>query len=160
MREETARLERAMEEERRNRKGDKENRRRKEARESYERRWKDLSIERADARHLKFEDIPWPIYAAHVKQRTPTALALEALTADAIATFIFRDASLAKGPTSDATEKKERKERLRETMLRFHPDKFEGRLMKRVRESDQTRVREAVGQVVRALNTLMGGEGT
>lgn len=41
-------------------------------------------------------------------------------------------------------------------MLRFHPDKFEGRVMRRVKESDKDKVREAVGQVARALNALMG----
>jgi len=58
-------------------------------------------------------------------------------------------------PVKGEKEKKLRKEKLRETFLRFHPDKFEGRLMNRVRESDRERVREAVGIVVRVLNALM-----
>jgi hypothetical protein len=53
-------------------------------------------------------------------------------------------------------EKKHRKDKLRETFLRFHPDKFEGQLMSRVRESDRQRVRDAIGVVVRALNALTG----
>ena len=113
-----------------------------------------------DGPPLIFGDIPWPIYEAQSSAKRPAAgLTLEVITVDAIARFILSGPPTAQGPASEATEKKDRKERLRETMLRFHPDKFEGRLMKRVKEGDQVKVREAVGQVVRALNTLMG-EGT
>jgi hypothetical protein len=70
---------------------------------------------------------------------------------DAISGFIF-DYDQTGGKEG---EKKERKEKLRQTLLRFHPDKFEGRLMQRVRIDDKERVREAVGVVVRVLNTLM-----
>ncbi|KAF7979003.1 hypothetical protein HWV62_43961 [Athelia sp. TMB] len=160
MRQETSRLEREIEAERQARKGEKERRRQKEARESYEQRWKDLIAEGVDGPPLIFSDIPWPIYEAQSSAKRPTAgLALNVITVDAIARFILSGPPTAQGLTSDATEKKDRKERLRETMLRFHPDKFEGRLMRRVKEDEQVKVREAVGQVVRALNTLMG-EGT
>lgn len=160
MRQETVRLEKAMETERQARRGEKEKRRHKEARESYEQRWKDLVAEGPDGGPLTFADIPWPIYEAQLPAKRPaTGLSLELLTPEAIAGFILSAPPATQGPTSDATEKKDRKERLRETMLRFHPDKFEGRLMRRVKEGSQPKVREAVGQVVRALNTLMG-EGT
>jgi hypothetical protein len=54
-----------------------------------------------------------------------------------------------------------RKNRLRETLLRFHPDKFEGRVMGRVipEGEEREKVREGVGRVVRALNELMGEGG-
>lgn len=158
MRQETIRLERQMEAARLTRRGEKEKRRQKDARESYEQRWKDLIAEGIGGPSLIFEDIPWPIYEAHSSGKRPAVgLALELITMDAIAKFILSASPAAQLPTLEAAEKKDRKERLRETMLRFHPDKFEGRLMKRVKESDQVKVREAVGQVVRALNTLMDG---
>jgi len=37
-------------------------------------------------------------------------------------------------------------------MLRFHPDRFEGRWIGRVREADRPAVKEGVGRVVRVLN--------
>ena len=52
--------------------------------------------------------------------------------------------------------RKDRREKLRETMLRFHPDKFEGRIMGRVCDSDRELVKEAVGIVARTINALMG----
>lgn len=79
------------------------------------------------------------------------SISLEHLTVESISAFLLPINSALEDPT-----KKERKEKLRETMLRFHPDKFEGRLMKRVREGERDKVKEAIGQVVRALNALMG----
>ena len=50
---------------------------------------------------------------------------------------------------------KERRVRLREALLRFHPDKFEGRCLRYVREADQERVREGVAEVTRGINALL-----
>lgn len=47
------------------------------------------------------------------------------------------------------------KDVLRTTMLRFHPDKFEARVLSRVQEKDKDKVKEVAGVVVRALNSLM-----
>lgn len=121
---------------------------------------------------LSFDDIPWPIATAHhrdkserrhhSKSRAPESLddirksinAAE-MTADAIASFLLPVAA-AISDAERGLKKKERKDKLRETFLRFHPDKFEGRFMKRIKEEEREKVREAIGQVSRALNTLMG----
>ncbi|KAJ7772128.1 hypothetical protein DFH07DRAFT_217048 [Mycena maculata] len=162
---ETARLAKLAEDERKRKKLEKEIRRADYAREEYHMRWKILLAAPSDGELpqslLNFTDIPWPIVSAHrqkpdkkshSKAITPPTVTLEDLTVDAIAAFLV--------PSSVSTigdaEKKRRKDKLRETFLRFHPDKFEGRLMNRVRESDRAHVREAIGVVVRALNTLMG----
>ncbi|KAF8755658.1 hypothetical protein RHS01_05269 [Rhizoctonia solani] len=50
---------------------------------------------------------------------------------------------------------KSRKERLRNAMLRWHSDKFEGRWMARIEEEDRPKVKEAVGAVARSLTELM-----
>ena len=71
----------------------------------------------------------------------PARVRIEDLTAEAIAAFLLPPSDF-DAPSADPS--KERKEKLRETMLRFHPDKFEGRVMKRVREKDRERVKEAV----------------
>jgi hypothetical protein len=164
---ETARFERAAEERRKQKRSERERRREEDARAEYERRWKDLLD--PNARHdslLSFGDIPWPLFPpmtcpAATDSDSPS-ITLEHFTATAISTFLipvsanFALAQVAGFPLpTSGLEKKEKKEKLREAMLRFHPDKFEGRVMRKVIETDQDRVREAVGQVARAINTLM-----
>lgn len=153
IREETRRLERAAEEERRKRKRVKDQLREIEARENYETRWKAL-LAPAPAQEdetLRFGDIPWPIMPGMI---SPTnagrdSTALEHFTVDAVRTFLFP----VDGRDGDGA--KDRKEKLRETMLRFHPDKFEGRIMKRVLVAERELVKEAVGIIARTVNTLM-----
>ncbi|KAL1745048.1 hypothetical protein HDZ31DRAFT_37248 [Schizophyllum fasciatum] len=164
-RKETRRLERAAEEERRLRRAHKDALRFADARALYEERWAALLADRDDgASPLAFADIPWPVLAAHRHGPKDDAgsprLTVEDLTLDSISTFLLpaSKATATEGEDATAAEearKKERKERLRASYLRFHPDKFEGRLLKRVRPDDQPKVQEAVGAVVRALNTLM-----
>ena len=133
-----------------------------QAREDYDKRWNEL-LDRGDrnaspGEGLKFEHIPWPIHWARSQsKRHSTTIGLDDLTAEAISTFLL----LSEESTFSATEskeqtKKQRKEKLRETMLRFHPDKFEGRVMNKVAESDKEMVKEAVGIVVRVVGGLMG----
>lgn len=134
--EESRRLERQMEEERRQRRRDRDIWRREHSRQAYESRWKDLlSMPPA---HLHFDDIPWPVVVPR------SSVAVEDLTPEAVSLFLFSEET-----------KKERKDKLRETYLRFHPDKFESRLMKLVKPGEQEKVRLGMGQVVRILNDLM-----
>ncbi len=156
-RKETERLEKAAEEERRHKKREREGRRWDHARDTYHTKWKTLlnapnGDEGADTlREIGFCDIPWPILHAHKersKHRTEqVVLSVEDLTLEAISAFLL--------PYTAQDAEKGRKEVLRETFLRFHPDKFEGRFMKRVHENEQESVREGIGRVVRVLNTLM-----
>ncbi|CAA7260545.1 unnamed protein product [Cyclocybe aegerita] len=178
---ETARLEKIAEEECQIKKTERERHRLERARENYNMRWGALlgTGSAADAVHpvLSFDDIPWPILAAHGGRRpdhmgagsgasSSSSIRVEQLTAENISSFLLERAvksdsaapdSLGEGDiNAETAPKTERKEKLRETFLRFHPDKFEGRFMKRVREDEREKVREAIGQVSRALNSLMG----
>jgi hypothetical protein len=158
---ETRRLEKAAEEEWKRLKQEKERRKLDEAREAYDRMWREL-LDRSDGNGekgkgrpseetLRFADIPWPVLAHHHRgKRRSKTVSLDDLTAEAISTFLLPS----KGG-DQVTEKKERKEKIRETMLRFHPDKFESRVMRRVAESEKEIVLEAVGIVVRAVGELM-----
>jgi len=156
-REETARLEKAAEEERQRKKRERDARRWDYARDAYHMRWKTLlnapnGDEGADPlREIGFCDIPWPVlhaYKERSKHRSEqVVLSAEDLTSEAISAFLL--------PNTAQDAEKSRKDVLRETFLRFHPDKFEGRFMKLVRESEQESVREGIGRVVRVLNTLM-----
>lgn len=104
-------------------------------RDAYEAAWTNLSKPSVETvPYLKMADVPWPVF--------DTVQDASVLTADALSSFLL-------------PEGVNRKDRLRQTMLRFHPDKFEARVLIRVVEADKDRVREALGAVVRAVGELM-----
>ncbi|KAK2463126.1 hypothetical protein APHAL10511_004781 [Amanita phalloides] len=147
---ETAKLEREAADKRKLKRREREEREWMSARQLYDQRWKALLSDQQKSR-LAFVDIPWPVlnaYGPETKMGAPHT-SLEDLTEDAIRNFLFplRNSELA--------EAKEKRDKLRETMLRFHPDKFEGRVMKLVTEGEQARVREGIAQVVRVVNGLL-----
>jgi len=154
---ESKRLEKEAEEERKRKKVERESRKFKQARDDYNIRWAELLASTTDVtsgQQLAFDDIPWPIAPS---QRQRSRYSMEDLTLEAISAFL-----LAVETTSSETEderKKLRRDRLREAFRRFHPDKFEGRFMKRVKDDDKDQVRDAIGQVSRVLNTLMSDDG-
>jgi vacuolar-type H+-ATPase subunit I/STV1 len=136
---ETKRLEKLAKDERKRREEEHHIHQLETAREEYNSRWVALLAsvgERTEGGDLAFHDIPWPVVDAYTAK-------VEDFTATAISWFLFRE------------EKRDRKERLRETILRFHPDKFVGRFIRRIREEDQERVLQGIGQVSRILNTLL-----
>jgi len=139
VREETARLEREREAERKLREG----RRRREAWDYYEARWKTCTATEPLDHPLKFRDIPWPMFTV------PTAT--EQLTTDHISVFLLYGLHGDDG----LTESKTRKDRIREALLRWHPDKFEGKMGSRLDAREKEMVLEGVGIVARCLNELM-----
>lgn len=158
---ETSRLERlALEQEERRRK-ERQRQREEEYRQQYEQRWKALLDHRTqDHAPLTFQDIPWPLFSAQfVKRKVSDAspLRMEDITPEDITAFLLPDVGdMATHAKNDISRRN--RDKLKETLLRFHPDKFEGRLMHRVLPGDIENVREAVGQVARVLNTLMSGK--
>lgn len=155
--EETARLEQVAAEERERKRREQEGRQRRVARQQYDHKWRALLSDDAHSHEerLKFVDIPWPILDAY-KSETSTAprvlICVEDLTETAIRKFLLPVSAV---PLMD--DAKEKRDRLREAMLRFHPDKFEGRLMRFVAEGERGLVREGIAQVVRVLNGLLSG---
>ena len=145
---ERARREAREADERRRRKRSREGREKQNARDDYETRWDTLlSPDETASRFLTFRDIPWPCHAAY---STPDNqdFSLDDLTTDSMSEFLFL-------PAKESTESTQKIKAIRETLLRFHPDKFEGRVMSRVSEADRARVQEGIGIVVRMLNELM-----
>ncbi|CAE6417459.1 unnamed protein product [Rhizoctonia solani] len=104
---------------------------------SYELRWSALSVASPN-QPIGFRDIPWPLL------RVPSGP--ESITPQAVGAFILSPLH---------SQDKPRKERLRNAMLRWHSDKFEGRWMARIDEDEQPKVKEAVGAVARSLTELM-----
>ncbi|KAI9441651.1 hypothetical protein H4582DRAFT_1934022 [Lactarius indigo] len=132
---EAARILEAEEDARRRRHEERERKRQVDARDTYDRRWVELLNSKSV--DLGFGDVPWP-----VRGKVETAQ----LTAEAISAFLF---------PSGSDVGRTRKEALREAMLRFHPDKFEGRVIPRIRSKDRDSVREGANAVARAVMILM-----
>jgi len=145
---ERARREAREADQRRRRKRSREGKARQNARDDYETRWDTLlAPDEATDRFLTFRDIPWPCHAAY-STSDGQHFSLEDLTIDSISEFLFH-------PAKELAESAQKIKAIRETLLRFHPDKFEGRVMSRVSEEDRPRVQEGIGVVVRTLNELM-----
>ncbi|KAF8479856.1 hypothetical protein JB92DRAFT_2767173 [Gautieria morchelliformis] len=106
---------------------------------AYENQWEVM----ATATKLRFRSIPWPML-------TPVS-SPDMLLPIYIAAFILNP---------QHSQGKSRKDRLREALLRWHPDRFEAKWLKKVVEEERDSVQEGVGCVVRALNDLLSAEGT
>jgi hypothetical protein len=145
---------------------EKQMRRKEEYRQFYEQRWKELLDPQAqEGQPLTFADIPWPLFTGQPlsSQRSSSdhvlTLTIEEITAEAVSAFLLSDTGNLLPTTLNSSEiKRKDRDKLKETLLRFHPDKFEGRLLRRVLAGDKDRVKEAVGQVARVLNMLMKGK--
>jgi len=158
---ETARIERAALEREESRRKERRRQQEEEYRQQYEHRWKALLDPRTrDHGPLTFGDIPWPLFLArHEGRRVSRAeLHVEDITPEAISAFILPDVNGTTSPGKGDDVSRRNRDKLKETLLRFHPDKFNGRFMHRVSASDVESVREAVAQVARVLNVLLSGQ--
>ncbi|TDL21579.1 hypothetical protein BD410DRAFT_724190 [Rickenella mellea] len=90
---------------------------------------------------LHFHTISWPIFTS---AKTP-----EDLTTASIALFVL---------SPHHSNGKSAKDRIKEQLLRWHPDRFEGKWLPLVPDEEKSIVREGMGQVVRALNELLNRE--
>lgn len=145
---ERARREAREADERRRQKRSRERKVKQDARDDYDTRWEILlSTGETTGQPLTFRDIPWPCYTAYSPPDS-RSLSLGDLTAESISEFLF-------SPASESTDSAQRIKTIRGTLLRFHPDKFDGRIISRVPEAERAMVREGVGIVVRTMNELL-----
>ena len=130
------------------RRAEKEAESRRDAWVTYQSSWSKLQARAATALDrygaepplLTFSSIPWPVFTY------PEAP--EVLTKEAISQFLF---------SSDHSLDKSHKQRIRDALLAYHPDRFVGRYISLVQPSHQKAVNEGVGRVVRVLNDLQEG---
>ncbi|KAG8976258.1 hypothetical protein FRB90_009255 [Tulasnella sp. 427] len=110
--------------------------------EVYEDRWKAMNAGQfpSPGQLLSFTDIPWPIVGS--------IHSVEQLEDGRLAGFLLSNAP------NGLDQAKLLKQRIRDTMLRFHPDRFDGRWIPHVVEADRAAVKEGVGRVVRFLNDI------
>jgi len=116
----------------------------------YESRWNLLNMtarsptpmghsrEQTSRVQLAFTDIPWPTVQPPRSKYDLTSVTLSAF---------FLSRHLPAGRTT--------KERLRDALLRWHPDRFEGRYLDKIRPQDREDVIGGVGTVVRYLNSIL-----
>ncbi|KAF8601579.1 hypothetical protein BDV93DRAFT_400487, partial [Ceratobasidium sp. AG-I] len=100
--------------------------------------WASLSNSNAPVR-LTFHNIPWPVFSP------PTSISQ--LNSRTIGAFVL--SSLHEGGGST------RRERIRNAMRLWHPDKWIGRYMTKVDPRHEQVVRDAVNAVARALTELL-----
>ena len=101
-------------------------------RERYINRWKSLvSVGEIEETNLTYTDIPWPTYSTLDKEQ--------------VKTFMLDMAS---------DQGEEVKRVLRETIRSYHPDRFFGRILPRVRENERERVKDGVELSSRIINAL------
>lgn len=94
--------------------------------------------------HLQWTDFPWPVLSFSGPTRK------EDLTLEAVADYVFAPLRLHHDRTMS-------KERLKEIIRRWHPDRFEVKYLARVADiHEREMVREGAGMVVRFLNDLLG----
>ncbi|KAF8342599.1 uncharacterized protein EI90DRAFT_2987771 [Cantharellus anzutake] len=94
----------------------------------------------ADPPFLTFSLIPWPVFELPEGPET--------ITREAVSEFLLSD---------DHSPGRTHKQRIREALLAYHPDRFVGRYISLVEASHQKAVEEGVGRVVRILNDMLEG---
>jgi hypothetical protein len=139
----------------------------------YEEKWAGLN----SLNVIRFGDIPWPVFTSALVGPSPTASPYAALSAQSSSSAsskvnfpkpitsieqlkVLPIASFVLSPHH--SEGKSRKDRIKAELLRWHPDRFNGRFLERVsdivppggEDSERTRVKACVGEVARCLSEM------
>jgi hypothetical protein len=106
----------------------------------YEAKWAVLRGNTIAVENIDFHDIPWPSFE--------DVRAILDITEERVLAFVCHPLhEHIQGPGGGLAKS------LRSEMLRWHPDKFEGKVLGKVIEGDREAVREAAGRVARILTT-------
>ncbi|KIM31303.1 hypothetical protein M408DRAFT_7106 [Serendipita vermifera MAFF 305830] len=109
----------------------------KRAYDAYLSAWSLLAARGLANSTLRLTDIPWPVHSSPAVITT--------ITPQAVSAFLFSDLSETDKP---------RKQRIREALLIYHPDRFEKWAAMIMDEGERQRAREVAGTVSRVLNSL------
>ncbi|KAF8965777.1 hypothetical protein BDZ97DRAFT_1658520 [Flammula alnicola] len=94
--------------------------------------------------HIQWADFPWPLLSFSSPRR------VEDLTLEAVAEYVF-------APLTIHQDRALVKDRLKDLIRRWHPDRFEIKYLARVADlHEREMVREGAGIVARILNDLLG----
>lgn len=152
-RDEIEREEKEREVKRRRIREEKEKRRKQDAYRDYKTRWDHLtrtaasiassSSSSSSLNLLPLTSLPWPTFL-------PLST-VDDLTKDSISSFLLASDHI------DARDKT-RKQRIREALLAYHPDRYVGRYLMAIEEGERDRVRELVVRITTLLNALAEDE--
>jgi hypothetical protein len=101
----------------------------------YEEKWAVLRGNAVGVENLSFYDIPWPSFE--------NVLCVEDITEERLLAFV-------RHPLHEHNQGQAKS--IRSEMLRWHPDKFNGKVLGKVIEGDREAVKEAAGRVARILS--------
>lgn len=102
----------------------------------HDRQW--ARIKTSD--ELSWDSFPWPVF----KRPFET----EELTGPAIGAYVL-------SPYHPTDKTKAPKDRVKDHIKKWHPDRFETRILTRVRAEEKEKVKEGAGLVARNLNELL-----
>ncbi|KAG1744280.1 hypothetical protein EDB19DRAFT_1894609 [Suillus lakei] len=109
----------------------------------YDAKWQELKQSKKLTSVMLCE-MPWPI----IQQGCTSP---DDISRRSVEEFIFH-------PLRFGMEIKSRKDRLKVEMLRFHPDKFNSHIVRKLRECDREKAIEIAGTVARVLTDMMAEE--
>ncbi|KAG2754053.1 hypothetical protein P692DRAFT_20828144 [Suillus brevipes Sb2] len=109
----------------------------------YDAKWQELKLSKTLTSVMLCE-MPWPIF-----QQGCTSP--DDISRRSMEEFIFH-------PLRPGMELKSRKDRLKVEILRFHPDKFNSNIARKLRECDRERAIEIAGALARMLTRMMAEE--
>ena len=106
----------------------------------YEDKWTELKTNFMLS-SIDFRELPWP--TLELKHFTP-----EEITQEGVCAFVLH-------ALRPVAPEKSARDRVKAEVLRFHPDKFNARVLPKVREDQHGLAEELAGAIVRALTTLL-----
>ncbi|KAJ3828182.1 hypothetical protein EV361DRAFT_791219 [Lentinula raphanica] len=126
----------------------------------YERRWSELQAKERRGDSISFDDIPWPVHVggkkiAQVNNNRPGTwgnipvapkLQLSDITTENVENFLTEGLKIRGCQVT-------KKERVRTSFLRWHPDKMTG-FVSKVVEEDHKDVEDGISVVIRCLQTM------
>jgi hypothetical protein len=130
-----------------------------EEREMYLLKWASLlSTDDNDVQtELRYADIPWPIYNPSPNQKpNPHHLSKASIQSFLSDLALFQCNQIFQSEATEAVDlQKEEKKVLREAIKNYHPDRFLSKILPRVREREQEKVRAGMENCSRVLTELI-----
>ncbi|OCH85061.1 hypothetical protein OBBRIDRAFT_342603 [Obba rivulosa] len=111
----------------------------------YDGKWDTLLHPPSNLGPIPFHTVPWPTFH--------TVTGPDDITHDRVSEFIFH-------PLRRSMQHKTRRDRLKIELVRWHPDKFNGRTLPRIFVPDQARVGEVAQAVAKCLTHIKSEVGT
>lgn len=113
-----------------------------------------------ESTELRFDDIPWPVFRPSARggsSGSRESILLDTVTLENVRKFMMAVAKHSSHSNSSSAGgiMGNLRKTVRETIRNFHPDRFHSRVLKRVRQKDREKVKQAADLVSRVLNDLV-----